>query len=256
MSATTSEADTLARVLHEPELDQPRLDFASLVGGARAEAITHGIRARDARRQRLDSTALRYESKVTLATRAHPEWSADVKALVDAVHFGRGFVEGVTLSLDTWLAHKTRLVELAPILHLRVERLHGRASALASDPLLAQVRSLDLAECQLDDEDVRALVASPHLARLRWISLERNAITEAGVAALAEATARALPYLRYAGLALTPAGDPCDEPIYDEPGRVEWHPRSEGTRLEKQFGELPWLHAHYVDADRQIFYVT
>ena len=250
-----SEADAMARVLRDPELDAPRLAFAAAVGGDRALLIDHGIRARDARRKRFDIAAFGYEKQERLLLQQHPEWTAPVRALADAVHVGRGFVEGVTLSLDAWLERGRDLVALAPILHLKLAKVQGRVAELAVDPMLAHVRSLDLAACQLDDNDLRALVDSSHLAQLRWLSLAGNQIGTEGQAALAAATPR-LPGLRYVDLALNPAPTPTDESVVGEDGRARWWPRDEGVALEEHHGPLPWLHANYLDPDRQIFYVT
>jgi len=250
------EAEAVARVLREPELDGPRLALAAIVGGDRARAIDHGIRARNARRERLDDTAFRHAAKQLVLVRKHLEWTAPISALVEAVHVGRGFVEGVTLPLAAWREQGPELVALAPIVHLKIVGIvHGRVTALASDPLLARIRSLDLDGCQLDDDDLRALVASPHLGQLRWLGLARNEIGRAGHAALAEATPRLLG-LRYVNLALNDSPDPTDEAAIDEVGNVRWLSRPEGIELEQRYGELPWLHAAYLDADREIFYVT
>lgn len=250
-----SEADAFAHVLQEPELDAPRLAFADVVGGDRAAAIHHGIWARDARRKRLDDTAFRHEAKQRVLFRQHPEWTTTVLERADGVHVGRGLVEGVTISLEAWIGRGREIVELAPILHLKLTNTRGRLGKLAADPMLAHIRSLDLESGDLQDDDVRALVASSHLARLRWLSLARNDIGTEGQAALAAAT-RHLPALRHVNLALNAAPDPTDEGAIDETGNVRWQARAEGLALEEHHGPLPWLHANYLDADRQIFYAT
>ena len=249
-----TEQEALQRVLEDAEHDQPRLDYAATVGGDRAASIIDEIKARDGRRRGYRSAQELY-GRAMRAVRTHPEWLEPVRGMVDHVHFGRGFVEGVTTTLAAFRSLSPRLFELAPILHLQITDAHGRCAELAALPDLARIRSLDVSRCRLVDDDVRALVSSPHLRALRWLSLAQNEITSDGFTALAEAATN-LPGLRHAELAINVGSCPTDEMIEDDGGVIRWSPSEAGLLLEQAHGPLPWLHAQHHSTARDLYYET
>jgi hypothetical protein len=232
-----------AEILAYPERDAPRVRYAEVVGGARAEFIREGIVLRDLHRRRAWAQyVLPTQAKLAALLRKHPEWSGDVLRLVASLEFGRGFVERVTLPAAAFLARAAELYSKAPILHARLTDASGSCEALAASPHLERLRSLDLSSNSLEDRDAEALAASPHLGRLRWLDLSRNRIADRGLEALAAATKSRFPELRYVGFALNRASDPSDQSMEDEGGVVTFRERPQGDALEAKYGELPWLH--------------
>jgi hypothetical protein len=246
-----------ADILAHPEPDAPRLRYAELVGGDHARFIREGISLRDDRRSAVFVGGSR-PSKARLANlfERHPEWGMDVRPLVDAFDFGRGFVEQVTLTAQAFLERAESLFAKAPVLHAQLTKAAGQCAALAASPHLARLRSLDLMLNRLEDADAIALAASPHLRELRWLELSKNSIDAAGVDALAAATNLRVPGLQYLGLGLNRCVDPTDEAWQDENGVFNYSSRPHGSALEAKYGRLPWVHfrSEHVYPDPDVFY--
>jgi hypothetical protein len=111
-------------------------------------------------------------------------------------------------------------------------------------PELAQIVSLDVAGCQLRDEDVAALVASPHLRRLRLLTVANNPVAMSALRAIGRAD---LPELRFVDAAMTDAALVVQ--CSDDEGDLAWtRARAE---LRAELGARPWLDARvkpHVDA--------
>ena len=240
-------------IIAEPEADAPRLRYAELAGGDRAELIRQGITLRDMRRRRVESVLPTTELIATLL-RKHSEWGADLLPWVKWVEYGRGFVERVSLPAALFVERAPILYAKAPILHVKLTDAAGHLEAIAASPLVARLLSIDLSENQLRDRDALALAESPHLAQLRWLDLGRNRIGEAGIDALAAATARRLPALRFLDLLLNKAQDPTEKWTEDDTGRVDYVDRPEGDALEAKYGPLAWLHHRASLAHPETFY--
>jgi uncharacterized protein (TIGR02996 family) len=98
--------------------------------------------------------------------------------------YRRGFVEGIGVPASAFLAHTAALFRAAPIRELK---LYGAGSVihdLAASPYLARVQILDLEKNELGDDEIQTLAASPHLHALRTLLLWSNRISDAGLAAL------------------------------------------------------------------------
>jgi hypothetical protein len=228
----------LASVIAEPDRDEPRLAYAA------------AIRADDPQRSRFIELQLACAAAAAPApeltygaadlVKAHGHaWHADMCPPCKAVHYHRGFVEHVALSMADFLAHGERLLRQAPIRHLDLEWSPGMTQALFASPLLATIRSISLDRCQLDDQAMAWLAASPYLPNLEWLELMRNHIGMPGVRALAGATG--LPRLRYVGFFGNPA-DPTEELFYDQGIVIDRGLPEQGARIEAEFGPVPWLH--------------
>jgi hypothetical protein len=82
---------------------------------------------------------------------------------------------------------------LLPIEHVSITS-DGPVRDVLTSPNLARLRSLDLANLELGDDDARVLAAQPTLARLEWLDLSGNEIGSRGVASLlANPHIRAIP---------------------------------------------------------------
>jgi hypothetical protein len=232
-----------AKVVAKPEADEPRLWFAELADGDLAEFIRLGFELRDLRRTGRVGTAGPTKQRLATLVRKHPEWSADVLPLVASLDFRRGFVEEVTLPASKFLDRGATIFAKAPVLHAKLTDARDCLDALLASPLLERLRSLGLRQNRLDDGHARALAASPHLRKLRWLDLSANQLGEQGIDTLAAASANSLAELRFLGLQLNRAEDPCEQPA-DYDGRTEWPPTEAGRKLEQRHGRLPWLHVH------------
>ena len=243
MEATPELERVYADILANPEDDAPRLRYADLVGGDRAELIRVGIQLRDLRREgihgRDDVGTARHLDRIASW---HPEWADPVRPLVGEFRFRRGFVEDVTLSADEFLERAAALYAVAPVLTVRLTQATECIEALMASSFLERLRALDLSHNKLRDHDAAIIASSPYIGRLRWLDLSGNKIGESGIDALARATRVALPELRYLGLWLNAARDPSDERLDLDHVQVAWEPKPEGDLLEMKYGPLKWLH--------------
>ncbi len=163
MSAQESLEQAYAAILANPDDDAPRVRYAEIAGGDRAEFIRKGISLRNVRRMggisRADAEAMRAVASIQ---DKHPEWGADVIPLVDAFEYGRGFVERVTLSAAGFLERAPIIFAKAPVIHATLTSARGLCEALAASPYMERLRSLDLRRNKLGDAGVIALAGSPH----------------------------------------------------------------------------------------------
>lgn len=228
----------LASIIAAPDRDEPRLAYAA------------AIRSEDPQRSRFIELQLECASAATPPpeltyaaqdlVKAHGHaWHADLCPPCTAAHYHRGFVEHVELSMADFLTYGERLLQQAPIRHLDLAWSPGAAQALFASPLLATIRSINLDRCQLDDQAVAWLAASPWLANLEWLELMRNRVDMPGVRALAGASG--LPRLRYVGFFGNPA-DPTEELFYDQGIVIDRGLPPQGRIIEDEFGPVPWLH--------------
>lgn len=173
-----------AAVVARPDEDTPRLAYADHLdelGGesnaARAEFIRAQIeRARLPRTDPRRAELLARESE--LAGVWAWEWAVPLRQHVSEWVFRRGFVEKVETYIEKSAERFRELMASAPIRHIRSTgqfcELEGLAEAL---PDLAKLRGLEIwGLYAFNDETVRAILTSPHLAELRTLILyhDRN----------------------------------------------------------------------------------
>lgn len=241
------EPELLRAVLADPDEDGPRLDYAqwcetqtdpALVARARfieaQIASVHLDRDRGAPLRGIADELLEAHARV---------WTAPLRVVPGLGNpiFDRGFVELVTLSAREFLDSADPLLELAPIRHLDLTDVVADADELFASPKLAHIRSLALDRAGLLDEHLELLAASTSLAELRWLSIAKNQVTFAGADALA--ASQTLPQLAYVRF----FGNPCD------PGERQGHDQGvvvdswlppEGEALEARHGPIRWLHTN------------
>ena len=173
-----------AAVVARPDEDTPRLAYADHLdelGGdsnaARAEFIRVQIeRARLPRTDPRRAELLARERE--LAGVWAWEWAVPLRQHVSEWVFRRGFVEKVETYIEKSAERFRDLMALAPVRHIRSTgqfcELEGLAEAL---PHLAKLRGLEIwGLYAFDNETVRAILTSPHLAELRTLVLyhDRN----------------------------------------------------------------------------------
>jgi len=207
-------------------------DYAELV---RLE-VEHGEHRRAGTRLEPARNERMYRLQRELGLRPRPDPN-----LAERRYVRRGFPEAVALPAAAFLERAELLYAQAPIRAVYLTSGAGEhIDALAASPALDRLTGLSLwgARNRVDDDAVRVLAGSPHLARLRWLNLEQTGVTEAGIEALAASDR--LPNLRYVGvdsdLRLNPV------PGYDYDGSlVDVTPPILGPRLAERY-DRPWLH--------------
>jgi len=230
--------ELLQDVLARPAEDAPRVAYASgcdAVNDPRGKYIRAHLRVLITLVRDVDAE----EEKERLEKLHGKVWAAPVAGLVERWEFDRGFVGLVRMPASRFLASAGELYAKAPILHLELTNCKEVFGDLCKSPHLARIRSLDLAENGLDDEDMRTLSGCPHLGELRWLSLGYNKIDTFGSGLLA--ASKMFPKLRFVRLVGNPS-NPCEQ-IADDQGIIvdRWLP-TEGELLEKRLGRVPWLH--------------
>lgn len=186
----------LEAIRQAPDDDTPRLVFADWLeehGGAPERARAAFIRAqvRAARLEEGDPHRQALEDEATELLAEHEEeWAGAVATLAMWWEFRRGFIECVDLRDRSFLDGTEQLFDAAPVRHVRL-RVEPDMEAMAARPELAQVESLEFlprtgtrALLGMGDGELRALVGSSHLHRLRSLMVRTGHIEARGIQAL------------------------------------------------------------------------
>jgi uncharacterized protein (TIGR02996 family) len=229
---TADEDALLARIIATPHDLRLRLEFAAL-----AE------RRNDPRAQliKLQLTGIEDDDhqKAMDLIDSHPEWTARLEELgARDIKFGAGFPNTITVDAAVLLARGAELFAAAPLRGLRVRAAKGRVGEIVRLPLLAMIDSLDLDDQGVTDDEMIALAASPHAARLRQLDLRYNPLTARGIEALAASPH--LKRLEVVNLDGNPA-DPVDRLEYYDETNQHAVPTEAGKALEAKYGPLRWL---------------
>ncbi|HVC61004.1 MAG TPA: TIGR02996 domain-containing protein [Acetobacteraceae bacterium] len=241
-----TEQAALRAVLDQPDDDAPRLAYAALMD--RQDPPRGAFIRVQIAKAAASGTArvLKGIDEDLLLIPNQARWAAPVTRLADDWVFHRGFIEAATMTASAFLAHAPALYAVAPVRHLTLTDAKPKVRELFASPHLRRIRSLELDQNQLDDEDIARLAASPMLGDLRWLSLAWNGITMAGFEALAGSTM--LPRLRYGNFVGNEV-DPSEQIIEEQGYAVDtWMP-PEGEWLEQRYGPLAWLHHSVADAN-------
>jgi uncharacterized protein (TIGR02996 family) len=194
----TEEDGFLQAIRAAPDDDTPRLIYADWLeerGDPRAEFIR--IQCERARLRDDDARqgTLRAQERRMLAAH-HGQWVAPLRPFLGRRHrnllkFSRGFVEGLLLRTETFIAHAAELCRRTPLRYLHLTRARGRIAALAACPQLAELALLEFCDT-LRREDIVALAHCPYLSRLPKLALscEGTAAIEAEVLVNAPQRAR------------------------------------------------------------------
>jgi hypothetical protein len=232
-------AALMQAVVDAPTEDAPRAAYARAVAATdpeRAELIDIQLELARADRAHTGPPPGLSNRQVVLLRTHGARWAADVQPLVDKWQFLRGFPEVVTLDAARFLTVAPELYRRAPVLHLDLTGVKPVATELFQSPHLDRIRSLSLLHNGIGDAELAALAASPHLGNLAWLQLSNNKIGAAGLEALA--ASRNLPRLGYVGFATNAIPDPtphhADE--YDATSPV-------AEELQRKYGPRPWLDA-------------
>ncbi|HJZ89258.1 MAG TPA: TIGR02996 domain-containing protein [Gemmataceae bacterium] len=171
-------ADLHRAILAAPDDDAPRLVFADWLDEHGEPDQAEFIRLQCAT-DRLPPTSRRWQSLHDRAQRLLRDWRADWAAStmerVLRADFRRGFVDGVTLTIDHFVSGADDLLALEPIRmwEFREVAFFHRSpplTSLALHPAFDRVRGLAVGEFA-PDELVTAIAGSPHLNGLRSLSI-------------------------------------------------------------------------------------
>jgi uncharacterized protein (TIGR02996 family) len=243
---------TMEPVVRAPDDDRPRRAYATAVERhrpERAEFIRLQLERFHAERASGAYLGEPSPREADIRQRFGKEWAGSIAAYGRPIttdgkyrgyEFERGFVAQIRTDPDIVVDDRTSLLfELAPIEHLDITA-DGPVRQVLTSPHLARMRSLDLSNLGLDDDDARVLASDGRLARMEWLNLTGNQIGLAGVAALlASPQVRAIPMV----LMLGNPSDPAAQYNHDYDGSVmdSWLP-AEGKEAEEKYGRINWLH--------------
>jgi len=239
-----------ARVLADPDADEPRLAYADAAEATRPDHAWL-IREQIAYvRDRAADTAWPPRRVTTMYSRSRElMWGLVPDPVRDLLAAGfevrRGFIESVTLSVAALPAALGRLTAAVPLRRLKLTRagpaaLSGLADVADLLPGLGQLRGLSFAREPLGDAGLAEL---PPLPGLRWLDLTGTGVTAAGLEALAASPG--FPGLQYVladrELGLNP------EPGYDWDGGLVWIGEAVlASELGARY-DRPWLHRGHRD---------
>lgn len=235
--------DAFTRVLAEPGSATARKALLAewkRAGDKRAGLLEQQLAYDEARRAGTHTDAQTRALNLTIAQQGKA-LAGEVAGLVKKFVFRRGLVAEIAIGGRDFVAHARRLFQLAPIQHVTiVAPLPADVAALFAVPELAKVGSLELQGlgAAFGDAGAAALARCAHATQLRWVSLARDAIGQAGVEALAASPV--LAHVRYLGL----EGNPVDPTPYVQEvaeGRYRGGRPALAEQLEARFGSRPWL---------------
>ena len=171
-------------IREEPEADAPRLIFADWLeeagDSARAEfirvqiALAH-LPPNDRRRNDLANTERR------LLNRSGEEWAEPYAGIATGPVFRRGFVEEAKVTARQFLAQAPALFRAGPLRHLHILDVGSHLRALLHSPHLARLTGLTIYAQHLGPALARAVADSPHLEGLKRLALARNEMGDLGV---------------------------------------------------------------------------
>ncbi len=178
----------LLAVLADPDDDAPRLIYADWLDeqgdGERAEFIRVQCALApmawdDERRPGL----LRRERE--LLRRHEAAWGGPLPTFDSGRTFERGFVGALTLVAEAFLRHAAEIFAVAPVRHIKLRGARRLTAALAAEPGLERLASLDLSHNRIEAPGAVAFFRSPHLGSLVHLNVCWNPLGIDGVRALA-----------------------------------------------------------------------
>jgi hypothetical protein len=235
--------EALAAVLSEPLRNAPRLRYAEIVKGTRAELIRTQIdhaRLLSASTPNPLTGTLRKKAQKLVDAEGRDWAGLVVTEIASKWEFRRGFVERVTVDARAFMARGDELFAHAPVRLVALENVQAvDLDRLFANPLLERLGGLDLSKQKIGDAGAKALARSPRLGQLRWLGLHSCAIGLEGAEALCASTL--LPNLLHVEF----GGNPVE--ITPTPGGIEqdgsimgWDLSPEAVALAKKHGVRAW----------------
>lgn len=179
-----AERERIAAVVADPEADAPRLAYAQWLEGQGQTDRARLIHVQCEREQLAAEEA-------ELILRHGKEWGEPLRKLgVQQWTFRRGFPEDIRLNGRVYLENLSELNALTPVTRLGLSGLDDAVlSQCAASPSLQQLVAFDVGNPDggYGISGLEALVRSPHLGKLRELSVHMKEIGRLGIEALAGA---------------------------------------------------------------------
>ena len=252
LTLSTDELQQLGPLLRDPDDDSPRLAFAAWCErhsdprGAfiRAQLLT----AKTPNPLEPDFDPARVAARATvgdLLARFGEQWTRFIRPFARGATFYRGFIMLVTDSAREFLQDADKLFALAPIQQLDITALDIDLGELLSSPHLERLRGLSIRRAGLGDDGARQLAAAANLSNLRFLDIGQNGVGEEGAIALIQSphlTRLALVHFDGNLVDLRPSVGT------DQGMVVDWSPSPAAARLMERYGKRLWL--DYVGGNR------
>jgi uncharacterized protein (TIGR02996 family) len=170
----------LQAIRAEPEADAPRLVYADWLeerGDPRGDFIRTQVLWHRTR-QDGDWEAFRrhYRREHELSKQYKELWLAPLYQLkVSVASYDRGFVDSVSIDMESFVKHGEQLLAAAPLLREVSFTLRPRSRltpALATCPWFQHVTAVEFRKGRLPVDNLLAFARSPHMAHLRSLYLE------------------------------------------------------------------------------------
>jgi uncharacterized protein (TIGR02996 family) len=181
----------LAAIRDRPDDDLPRLVYADYLD-ERGDLRGEFIRVQIERATLLGDDPRRFDlvAREQELLRAHEEeWLGPLAEIVSNHEFRRGFISGVLVMTEAFVAHAETLFAWSPIHEVKLRGAAGWVKELAALPELQWLTAIDLCFDHLEPADAGLLVHSRYLTRLTDLNLNGNLIGDEGGLALAAAPA-------------------------------------------------------------------
>ncbi len=189
------ELSFLDAIRAQPEDDAVRLVFADWLEEhgqqARAEFIRLQCRLADIREfdpDRPDLLDREWQWLTVYRKRWQPARPSVLARYLRGSAFLRGFFARINVPAAALLKHGAEWFQTYPLEELRITDRGRLLGEIVRQPWLGRVASLDLSHHDITLPELEALLASPHLGRLRRLLLRSVALTPDGVEALARST--------------------------------------------------------------------
>jgi uncharacterized protein (TIGR02996 family) len=181
----------LADVIDHPDDDAPRLVYADWLDDhgepdraafIRLQCELAKLEVWDARRPELERRQKR------LLRQYAGQWGGGLIRKTRGVEFRRGFVEGAELPLNLFLTTAEALFRHFPLRRLKLGASFGDPAlrALAASPHLARLTELEIPYSRMTAAGLEALVNSPHIRGLKVLEVFHNQIGPEGARVVAE----------------------------------------------------------------------
>ncbi len=174
MAAKKSESNSfLAEVIADPDNDIPRLIYADWLeeqGSPRGEFIR--VQCELNQISDLDPRWLDLQFRSNELLEKHGEqWAKEIGQDVRKCVYTRGFIETITILARTLQKDGNKLFQSFPVRWIRLNYLKGTADEWKDCTALQHVQYLDLKDLKIPDEDLAAILNSPHLRNLKGLKI-------------------------------------------------------------------------------------
>ncbi len=191
-SSSAEEVAFRQEILDRPEDDTPRLVYADWLDDhgdpERAEFIRVQIELAQLEEWGARRPGLEQRQKRLLKLHAR-QWGEGMVRKVYGSEFRRGFLEKIELPPNVFLASADELFRRFPLRRLRLGSSFGDPAirALAASPHLARLTELEIPYSRMTPAGLGALVSSPHVRGLKVLEIDFNGIGADGARVIAAA---------------------------------------------------------------------